>query len=729
MTDVETGNPLAGGHVMAVNTALGTVTGEDGGFEIQNVPVGSYSIRMSYIGYTPVTVTDVVVKPSRIAFVEGALKPSALQGQAVKVTAGFFNAEEALTASTTRFSYEEIRRAPGSGGDVSRILTMLPSVAKVNDQSNSLIVRGGHPAENGFFLDGIEVPNINHFPDQASTGGPIGMINVDLVKDAAFHAGGFSSVYGDKMSSVLDIGLREGNRKEIDLQLDLNFAGFGGVAEGPLAKGRGSWLVSLRRSYLDLVVQTFNVGSTIAPRYGDAQAKAVMDMGKKHTLSLIGFFGDDHNAPDRETGEKNDMLYYGNQDDGSNTLGLSWRAVWNRDVYSRTSLSFTESTFFHDWFETNTGSYMVRNRSRERIVAIRNLNFIRFSPVFHAEFGIDAKRLAYHYDNWYNGSTNALGDTVPSVAFDTKIVGTKTGVFGDAVLRPFSRVTVQAGVRADWFSTAGTRSVSPRFCVTFALDDKTSLKAAGGVFYQNLPVLILAQYAGHCSLKDVMAVHAVLGVDRLLTENTRFTIEAYHKKYDGMPLDLDQPQLSVFDDKADAVTGRLASVGKAVSYGIEITIQKKLAEKVYGLASATWFRSRYKSSDGTWRNRNYDNRFAFSAEGGYKPSRNWEFSMRWIIAGGTPYTPLDLEASMRLHRMVLNGERVNEARYPAYHSMNIRFDRRFHFQKTNLIFYLSAWNVYNRRNVAQYFWNDKKQEQGVIYQWLLLPLFGLEYEM
>jgi hypothetical protein len=172
MTDAETGAPLAGGQVVAVNTVLGAVADQNGRFEISGVPVGSYSLRMSYIGYTPAMITDVIVKSRRIAYVEGGLKPSALQGQAVKVTAGYFSGKEGGSTAETRFSYEEIRRAPGSGGDVSRIVTVLPSVAKVNDQSNSLIVRGGHPSENAFFIDGIEVPNINHFPDQASTGGP-----------------------------------------------------------------------------------------------------------------------------------------------------------------------------------------------------------------------------------------------------------------------------------------------------------------------------------------------------------------------------------------------------------------------------------------------------------------------------------------------------------------------------------------------------------------------------
>jgi hypothetical protein len=728
MTDLETGAPLSGGHVVCEGTTFGSVTDENGGYEIPKVPVGSYTIRMSYIGYETRTVTDVIVKSRRIAFVDGALPPSAVKGQAVEITAGYFTREDSRSASTVRFDYEEIRRAPGSAGDVSRILMSLPSVAKVNDQSNGLIVRGGNPVENAFFIDGIEVPNINHFPDQASSSGPIGMINVDLIKDVGFHSGAFPSVYGDRLSSVMDITLREGNRKEFDGQIDLNFAGFGGVAEGPLARGKGSWLISARRSYLDLVVKAFDVGSTVAPRYGDGQVKVAFDINRNHSVSLIGFWGDDHNAPDRETGQENDMQVYGRQDIATGTLGLTWRALWRKNAVSRTSLLHTGWSFDEDWYETSTARYQIRNRSLERSTVLRNVNHVRLADGLSLEFGADAKSLVSDYNNGYQGTTNALGDTILPVRFDTRLSGFKYGLFADAVLRPVPWLTFEAGLRADRFTVDRNGTVSPRVSLSAALNEIMTIKAAAGLFFQNLPALLLAQNESLRQADDPRALHLVAGVDRMVTENTRLTVELYQKSYSRLPADPAQPGLNVFDAKPSALTGDLTDGGKAESHGVEITVQKKLASKVYGLVSATWFRARYRGADGAWRNRDYDNRLAFSAEGGYKPNRSWEFSLRWIYAGGVPYTPLDLDASKRLHRIVLDESRINTLRYPDYHSMNVRFDRRFNFRSTNLIFYLSVWNVYNRKNVAQFFWNDMEQKQDVIYQWLILPVFGMEYE-
>jgi hypothetical protein len=728
MTDSETGAPLSGGQVMCTGTPYGAVTDEDGRWTIPSIPVRGYTVRMSYIGYESRFFTDVIVKSNRIAFVDGALSPSAIKGKAVEITAGYFTREDNRSSSTVRFDYEEIRRAPGSAGDVSRILMSLPSVAKVNDQSNGLIVRGGNPVENAFYIDGIEVPNINHFPDQASSGGPIGMINVDLIKDVVFHSGAFPSVYGDRLSSVMDITFREGNRKEFDGQLDLNFAGFGGVAEGPLARGRGSWLISARRSYLDLVVKAFDVGSTVAPRYGDGQAKAVFDLNRNHSVSLIGFWGDDHNAPDRETGLENDMQVYGRQDITTGTAGLTWRALWGKNAVSRTSLSHTRWSFDEDWYETSTARYQVRNRSLERSTVLRNVNHVRFNDGFSLEFGADVKSLTSDYDNGYQGTTNALGDTVPPVRFDKRLAGIKYGLFADAVFRPVSWLTVEAGLRADRFTVNRRGTVSPRVNVSAALGARTTVKAACGMYHQNLPVLFLAQNESLRRAADPRSLHLVAGVDRMVSENTRLTVELYRKSYSRLPADPSQPELNMFDAKPSALTGDLTDGGRAESHGVEITLQKRLASKVYGLASATWFRARYRGADGTWRNRDYDNRLAFSAEGGYRPDRRWEFSMRWIYAGGVPYTPLDLAASKLLHRIVLDESRVNSVRLPDYHSMNVRFDRRFNFRSTNLIFYLSVWNVYNRKNVAQVFWNDREQKQDVIYQWLILPVFGLEYE-
>jgi hypothetical protein len=217
----------------------------------------------------------------------------------------------------------------------------------------------------------------------------------------------------------------------------------------------------------------------------------------------------------------------------------------------------------------------------------------------------------------------------------------------------------------------------------------------------------------------------------------RFTLEAYYKAYRHFPLDPAQPALFTLDEPFYTTQPmslylgheRLEDTGRARTRGLEALLQKKLARNVYGVVSAAYFRSRYRAHDGVWRDRVFDNRYLFTAEGGYKPNPRHEFSLRWTYAGGAPYTPFDVEASRALQHGVFDEARINGARRPSFHALNVRYDRRFHFARSSLVTYLSLWNAYDRRNVAAYFWDEVDNAPGIIRQWGLLPVFGVEWEL
>jgi hypothetical protein len=731
--DADIKAPLAGTNVILVGTKKGAATDLQGNFTVRDVPVGHYTLQFDYIGYAQLKKTDIIVRSERVTFVQAELKMSPLEMEAITVTGGYFSEAQEQPTSVINFAHEEIRRAPGSAGDVSRIIMGLPSVAKVNDQTNSLIVRGGSPVENAFFVDNIEIPNINHFPTQGASGGPIGLVNVDFIQDVNFYTGGFSSKFGDKLSSIMDLTFREGNREELDGQLDLNFAGFGGVFEGPVFRQRGSILFSARRSYLDLLVDAVDIGTSVAPRYSDYQGKLTYDINPNHKLILVSIWGDDHNNPDRQAAIENDMIVYGNQDLHENTSGVNWRALWSKRGYSNTSWSYTSAKFEEDFYETSTEIHLLRNRSHEQAFKFRNVNHFRLSTTNSIEFGLEAKHLVADYDNFYAEYTDALGDTVSAFALADRLTANKFGAFVSYIAKPFVGLTTILGLRADYFSFNENSNISPRFAFSYWLTDRTSLNGSTGLFCQNLPVLLLSQREENRNLKEPVAVHYILGIDHLIAENTKFSLEVYRKDYNHFPIDPGQPGLFLIDELTYRYGfffnhAQLVDSGKAYSQGIELMIQKKLARDFYGLASASYFRTRYQGDDDRWRDRVFDNRAIFSLEGGYKPNNKWEFSLRWIYAGGPPYTPFDIERSKEINRAVFDEEKINAARYPDYHSLNIRFDRRFHFSGSNLVFYFSVWNAYNRKNVASYYWNENENRQDTIFQWSLLPIFGLEYE-
>ncbi|MBD3258065.1 TonB-dependent receptor plug domain-containing protein [candidate division GN15 bacterium] len=728
--DRQTKSPLIGVTVQVEGTDRAAATDATGAFEFTRLPVGSYAIRFMSVGYVGVVRTDIIVRSKRITFLEVGLQETTTEIEGMTVSAGYFNEVDDHATSATSFSAEEVRRAPGSAGDVSRIMAVLPSVAKVNDQLNSLVVRGGSPTENAFYIDNIEIPNINHFPLQGTSGGPISMVNVDFLRAVTFSAGGFGAAYGDRLSSVMDIEFRVGNRDELDLQLDMNMAGFGVLGEGPLAGGKGSWLVSVRRSYLDLIVDA--IGTGIAPRYGDINAKVAVDLAPSTKLSLLAIGGVDEVNFDSAQAVEDDNVAYGSHKGYEYAAGLNLRQLWGNNGYSNTSLSVLGTKYEGTFYEVSTGDSLTSQNSIESAIQVRNVNHFRLNDRSNIEFGFDYKHHLDSYDYYVREYTNLFGENIPELIVKKDFDSPRVGAFTSLTLRPLPRLTTKLGARFDYFEYNDHTHIAPRFSASYQLTDRTSINAAAGIYYQFLPITLLSQQASFRELADPVSRHYILGVTHRLGEATRLTVEGYYKDYDNFPVDPIQPELFISDEIAFArivgIFENLESIGKARSYGIEVTLQKKLAQNIYGLASTSLYKAEYKAGDGIWRDRIFDNRLLFSMEGGYKPNDAWEFSLRWIYAGGAPHTPLDLTASQALNRTVKDRDRVNDVRFPDYHSLNIRVDRRFNFRGSSLILYLSVWNAYNRENVAEYYWNEADRKQDTMYQWSLIPLLGVEYE-
>jgi hypothetical protein len=734
VVDAGTRLPVAEARVTVLPADVETASGPDGKFVLSDVPAGSYTVLVEAAGFGALARPDVIVRPGRITAVPLELRAVPLDLGEVLVTTDYFWRDESQPTGKTELTAEEVRRAPGAAGDVSRMVQGLPSVGKVNDTSNGLIVRGGSPLENGFFVDGIEVPNINHFPSQGASGGAVGILNVELIDGVAFRAGGFGAAHGDRLSSVTEIALREGNRSEVDAQLELHMAGVGGIVEGPLAGGEGSWLLSARRSYLELVVNAFDTGTSVAPSFGDVLGKAVLDLGPRHRLTALLLWSDDRSRSTAETAEENDMLVYGGQDLEQMTGAVQWRALWGGKGVSTTSLSFSSSRFHEDHFERGTRVHLLENRSNERAFTLRNVNELSLGSGASASFGFEARHVAADLDNRYAAWTDPLGSPVPALEVREAVREARLGAFLSASLRPLPRLTATLGLRGDAFTYSGSAAFSPRLALAWQAGARTWLSASAGVYRQSLPVVLLAQRPENLELHDPWAVHLTLGAEHLLADSLRVTLEAYRKRYERLPLDPGQPGLFLMDE-LPAGYGfflgheTLTDMGAALSEGIELSVQKKRTGRFYGMAGASLSRSRARAADGVWRARAYDNRLIFSLEGGYQPRARWELSARWIYAGGPPFTPLDLDASRALGRTVLDAGRIHAERLPAYHSLDLRVDRRFPFRRSSLSAFLGVWNAYSRKNVAGYYWSARDERAAELRQWSLLPILGLKYEL
>ena len=730
--DLNTKEELIGANVLISGTTMGASTNENGEFVISNVQVGSHTVRFSYIGYETIIKTDIVVRPGRITFVNVELKPSAIESKEISVTAGYFQNEDASNINAVNFNAEEIKRSPGSMGDVSRILLAMPSTAKVSDDQNDLAVRGGSPTENGFYVDGIPIPNINHFPTIGSTGGPIGILNIDFIENVNFLTSGFSPKYGDRLSSIVDIQYREGNRDKFEMQADLNLSGFGGGAEGPLPGGKGSWMISGKKSYLDLIMDLF-FNSGAMPRLSDIQGKVVYDIDKKHKLSFLDIFAQNSEDFNRKDAIDLDSDDYGNIENIQNTAGLSWRALWSNNFYSVTSISHSLTTFTNEFYKVTNNELTYNGKNIEQSINFRNTNYLQFSLNSKLEFGTELNFANGEYDYIRASDTTNLGTVNPTFVVNKTINPAKTALFFNYIVTPLERLTISLGLRNEYYSLNEMTTTSPRFSISYDINDICKVYANGGIFYQQLPMVLLSQKKEYETLDNVKARHLGLGLEYLLSEDTKLTLEVYDKEYSDLPLDESDPALSVIDggltnkDFGNYIS--LKNMGKAYTRGVELLIQKKLAKDIYGLVSSSYFRSRYQGYNGKWYNRVYDNKFIFSVIGGYKPNEEWELSVRWTYAGGCPYTPYDIAKSKAAKRGIINQNMINAQRYPAYHSLNLRIDKKFYFSKQSIDLYISLWNAYNRKNVADYSWDSEKNAQEASYQWGLLPIIGVEYEL
>ncbi len=727
--DMDTKSSLYGATISLAGTVTGAISDMDGNYEIKNVPIGNHVLNITYVGYESIKISDVIVRPARITFADAELKVNAANLNEVTVTSGYFKKRE-QPMSVVAFGYEEVRRAPGALGDVSRIIMNLPSVAKVDDQTNLIVVRGGSPIENAIYIDNFEVPNINHYPMLGTSNGPMGMLNVDLLKEVNFSSGGFSSLYGDKLSSVMNIYIREGNRDEFDMQLNLDFGGYGGVIEGPISD-KGSYLVSIRQSYLDLLTDILKMDA--APRYADYQIKLAYDLSASQKLTLFGMFGNDHITSDKKKAIDNKQIFFGSDDNYENTLGLNLFSLWSKEAYSNFSISGNLIRYGNIYYETGNGELLMKNKTDENILKFRNQNRINLSEMIKLDLGIDYKHSIDKFDNYYASYTDAEGSATDALIMKKDLSVNKVGLFVNSEIFPVKDLKLIFGLRADYNSLTKRTFISPRSAIEYSIDDLSSITGSFGIYKQNLPAMLLAQNKDFLKLNDPAAIHYILGYNRMLTEDTKFTTELYYKDYNNFPIDPMQPDMFMIDEIQYRYGfffnhPELVDNGKARSYGIEFILQKKLAADIYGLASFTYFKTEYKSN-GKWMERVFNNEYILSLEGGYKPNEEWEFSGRWILAGGRPYTPFDIPKSTEMNRAVLDASKLNSEKLSPYHSLNIRADKRFHFGGSNLVVFLNIYNVYDRKNVSSYFWNQDKNEQDVIYQWGILPIFGFEYEL
>lgn len=727
--DKITKEPLPGVNIIIVGTTTGDASNVNGEFTISGLEIGNYQVRASAIGFNTLIKTDIIVNSARPAYILFELTEAVIQLEGVTVQSDYFDMNPFEVNSVTNFSYEEIRRAPGGFEDVVRALSILPGVAQASPGRNDLVVRGGAPSENLYIVDGFIVPNINHFGNQGATGGPLSYINLDFVRETTFSSGGFSAVYGDKLSSALQIDLRDGRKDNLGGKATISASQFGINLEGPLSK-KSNFIFSARRSYLDLIFEA--AGFNFVPEYYDVLSKFTYDIDNRNKLSYL-FIGAFDNV--KFNNNNSDDLYENSRILGSDqtqyVTGISFRRLFENGFFN-----ITLSRNYVDYDSSQRDTLLnpiFLNQSKEAENELKGDIVYKLSSTSELNFGASAKLIKFETDVLLPNFLTSFGDTLNITSLNVRKNFMKYNSFVQYSDVFFSRFRINFGLRGDYFNGINTKFyVSPRFSLAYMLSDVASINLAAGIYRQSPSYIWLAAYESNKNLKAVKVNQYVLGYERKLSQDLRIKLEGFYKDYSDYPASLLRPYLVLANTGAGFGGGDdnfasfglepLTSAGSGNVKGIEFSMQKRLSEIPYfGILSITFSEAFFKGLDGMKRAGTYDQKWIINLSGGYVFNNKWEASFKFRFAAGNPYTPFNNDGT----QSVLN---YNSERFEPLHSVDIRVDRRWDFDGFELVTYLDIQNIYNNKNSNSIRWDYRKGEVDKESSIGILPSIGVSLE-
>lgn len=740
--DATTQQPVVGATVAVVGTKRGAVSKKEGRFVITSVPAGVYSIKTTLIGYATDIKSDVVVSPGKPVTILIQLSSTQVEfGETVVVSEAFRKDGQAISSTQTLTS-EEVRRAPGVQEDVVRAVALLPGVAVTQAGRNDLAVRGGAPFENLFLVDNIEVPNINHFGSQGSSGGPLSLINIAFVRDVSLSTGGFGPKYGDRLSSVTNLTLREGNDQQFAGEINLSATGFGVIAEGPVGDN-GTFLLSARRSYLDLIFKAAGFG--FIPEYWDFSGKLTFDLSPVDKISFLAIGALD----EVKFNNTEDNLYDNSRvtapSQNQYFAGLTWRRLLDKG-YVNVTLGRT-FTYYNTVQQDSLANDVFRTVTNEGENSLRaDLVLLPTSDLELNVGGIVkyASQLDYQVVLPGFARLDAAGTPAP-LRVDTSFTALRAGLYAQADWSISDQWKLTVGARGDVYAFLEQEkfALSPRASISYLVAPEMTLRLGGGRYYQAPQFIwMIGDPSNPSNLKPLRADQAVLGWEWIATQDIKIQVETYYKSYDAYPVRTFRPQAVLapagFDDiYTDIPFGLepLTNTGTGTAYGIEFFIQKKLSSAIpiYGLASISINRTQFVAADGVERPGSFDTPIIATIAAGWRPSPEWEISSKLRMSQGLPTTPYITTAERAAETGFpigsLDFDQFNQGvRLPFFYALDARVDKRWFFNGWQLIVYVDVQNITGRQNVGGYKWNQETQTVEAQTSIGVLPSIGLNIQ-
>ena len=716
VTSHATGEGLPFVSVGIWNTPMGTMTDSLGNYFIGNLSPGMYRIQVSSVGYKTYVSPEFRIS-SYDYTLDIALEESQVALSEVSVVAAPFRSSIESPIAMRVIGVQEIEKSPGANRDISKVVNSFPGVASAvgNGYRNDLMIRGGGPSENKFFLDGVEIPNINHFSTQGASGGPVGIIDADLIREVNFYTGAFPVSRGNALSSVFDFKLLDGTPDKYTFKGTVGASELALTSKGHIGN-KTTYIVSVRQSYLQLLFSLLDM--PFLPRYTDAQFKVKTRFSQEHELTVLGLGAIDDMKLNTETDPEDEskqylLNYLPTIKQNTYTLGAVYKHYSGNHtqtvVLSRSFMN-NSNIKYRDNDESSTDNLTLRLKSDE----IENhLRFENRSLVglFDLTAGFNVDYAVYRNNTFQRAFT----DIPKEIRYKTDLGLFKWGIFVTSGYKSADdRFSASFGFRLDACNYSSLtdnpfKQFSPRLSLSYNVIGNFFLNGSIGRFYQ-LPAYTTMGYQednvliNKSRLKYVCSDQAVVGVEYYINKWARLTVEGFYKKYTHSPLSLRDsiPLACKGTDYGVAGNEAASSTARGRAYGLEVMLRWFGMGRFTALASYTWYRSQFEDpATGIYIPSAWDYRHLFTLSGTYKLPKNWDIGLKFRLMGGAPYTPYDEYTSSLVPawdataRPYYDYDRYNTGRLKTFYEADIRVDKSFYFKGVMLGFYVDLQNVLN----------------------------------
>jgi hypothetical protein len=713
--DASNNDPLPFTNIIIYNTSIGATSDLDGNFSFTGLEPGYVRLAATSVGYEDYVSEDILVTNSKSLFIEIPMIEKSIELEEVVVRASPFRRKEESPVSMRSLDISEIEKNPGGNRDISRVIQSLPGVSSTVSFRNDVIVRGGGANENTFYLDDVEIPTINHFSTQGASGGPVGIINVDFIREVDYYSGAFPAARGKTLSSVFDFKMIEPNREKMLYRATVGASDLGLSVNGPITKNSGL-LLSVRRSYLGFLFDV--LGLPFLPTYNDMQVKYKWRINKKNQITFVGLGAIDQF--ELNTGLENPdesqafllnalpvneqwsytagIVYKRFRDKGSDTWVLSRNYLDNRAYKYQNNLEIDSLKIF-DYVSSEA----------ENKIRYEHLSRINGYKITYGAGGNFAEYTNTTFQRVFTDSSDVIDYNSNLNMFSWNVFGqVSKGFFGD-------RLTLSLGIRMDANNYSASMNnlldqFAPRFSASYALAEKLFLNFNVGRYYQRPAYTTLGFRSNDGELvnKDngltyISSDHIVGGVEFLPMEDAKITLEGFYKWYDNYPFSV-RDSISIANKGGGfGVFGdeEVVSISQGRAYGFEFLAREKDLFGFNIILSYTFVRSEFTDVEGTYIPSAWDNRHILNITVLKRLKRNWDIGAKYRFVGGPPFTPYDLDrSSIRPAWDVQNApyldfNQFNTLRFGNFQQVDIRVDKQFFFNKWSLNLYLDIQNLFN----------------------------------